>query len=292
MKPVVILEAVKLCVVILRNGQGSITKRALEEMEKTRPRFTDLAEAPRGGLSDSPQVRHPLGVVGSTPTLAKIEYSAKSPYSQISKPDYSGASQISAAGKGCIPCGNDHFSTAAAALSESIRFARTGGIEHPEVVSRITLAVDELNAFERIDGAPEKVDKLPPVEKKMMDDMMTASRAVRHLITDIKTLEDLEKTTAVARRYRIEFMLRQIQMQTKKVPLEKAKPATDGVHAESALKLPRTNGVSPAPQKDGLNPEFFFDSKEQITQSLDGNGLRAKLDKAFEEAIAKVQGRV
>jgi hypothetical protein len=146
---------------------------------------------------------------GATPALT----SQTSPYAQSSQPDYSGTSQISAAGKACIPCGNDHFSTATGSLTEAIRFARSSGIDHPEVARRITLAVDELNAFERIDGTPEKVVKLPPHEKKMMDDMMTASREIRHHITDINTPEDLEKTAALARQHRIEFMVKQLKMQ-------------------------------------------------------------------------------
>jgi len=138
---------------------------------------------------------------------------AITPYAQTSQPDYSGTSQLSAAGKGCLPCGSDHLSTATAALTEAIRFAKTGDIIHPEVVSRITTAMDELNAFERIDGAPEKVTKLPPNEKKMMDDMMNASRDIRHHITDIQNPGGLEQVAALARQYRIEFMARQIKMQ-------------------------------------------------------------------------------
>ena len=209
-KPVVVLEFAKLCVALFRNGQGSTYKRALEEMEKTSPRFSDL-EAPRGGSSDGRQ-GHTLELVGSTPALAKIEASI-SPYARTSQPDYSGVSQITAAGKGCLACGSDHLSSATAALTEAIRFAKLGDIAHPEVVSRVTIAMDELNAFERIDGTPEKVTKLPPKEKKMMDEMMTASREIRHHITDMRNPGDLEKTAALARQYRIEFMTRQIKMQ-------------------------------------------------------------------------------
>jgi hypothetical protein len=148
-----------------------------------------------------------------TPEMIPVTTKAISPYSKTSQPDYSGTSQLSAAGKGCIPCGQDHISVATSALSEAIRFARTGDIIHPEVVSRITIAMDELNAFERIDGAPEKVIKLPPNEKKMMDDMMAASRDIRHHITDIQNPESLEQTAALARQYRVEFMAKQIKMQ-------------------------------------------------------------------------------
>jgi hypothetical protein len=73
--------------------------------------------------------------------------------------------------------------------------------------------MDELNAFERIDGTPERVTKLPPNEKKLMDDMMTASREIRHHITDIQSPSDLEKAAALSRQYRIEFMARQMKLQ-------------------------------------------------------------------------------
>lgn len=197
MKPVVVVEICKLCLTLARNGREGVGKRAFMEMEQTHPRFAALNEAPRV----------------ATPTIAKTETTPSTPYAQTSQSDYSGISQLSAEGKACIPCGNDHLSLAAGSLSEAIRFAREGGITHPEVVSRITLAVDDLNAFERIDGAPEKVTKLPPHEKALMDDMMSASREIRHHITDINNPSDLENTAALARQYRIEFMAKQMKMQ-------------------------------------------------------------------------------
>ncbi|HUV76256.1 MAG TPA: hypothetical protein VMW00_06395 [Dehalococcoidales bacterium] len=125
---------------------------------------------------------------------------------------YAGLSQLSSEGKACIPCGNAHLSTAAGALSESLRFAREGGINHPEVITRITIAEDELNQFERIDGAPEKVARLPEKEKVLMRDMMAASRGLRHNIGDISDVETLEKVAAMARNKRIEYMGRTIKL--------------------------------------------------------------------------------
>ena len=200
-KRVIVVEGVKLICNLVKTSRPSATRRAIDEMEKEHPRLAPVAEdsAPRGGESDLAR-GHTLEKVGSTPTLAK-------------KTDFSGPSQISAAGKACIPCGNDHFSTATGALSESIRFARSGEIDNPEVVSRITLAMDELNAFERVDGSPEKVVKLPPNEKALMDSMMEASRKVRHSLTNVKTPQDLEQAAALARQFRVEFMAKQIKMQ-------------------------------------------------------------------------------
>jgi hypothetical protein len=51
----------------------------------------------------------------------------------------------------------------------------------------------------------------------------------------------------------------------------------------------KMEGPSLQPRKDLLQPEFFFDSAEQIAQSIDGNGLRSNLDKAFQEAISRVK---
>ena len=117
----------------------------------------------------------------------------------------SGISQVSAKGKGCVSCGNDHFSTAAGILEESLRFAREGGIEHPEVIKRISIAEDELNEFERIDGAAEEVVKLPPDEKELMDAMLKASREMRHMLKEIKDVPRLEKTTADMQKIKREF---------------------------------------------------------------------------------------
>src|SRR3990167_7169270 len=42
-------------------------------------------------------------------------------------------------------CSRDHWSTVVASLNEAMRFARSDGINHPEVQRRIELASDELN---------------------------------------------------------------------------------------------------------------------------------------------------
>lgn len=131
--------------------------------------------------------------------------------------EYAGTSQISAAGKACIPCGNDHFSTVSGDLSEAKRFALDNKtLDHPEIIMRIAHAEDELNSFERIDGAPGKVVKLPPEEKEMMDEMLIASREVRHALKELNkgsSLGDLEKVGALAEEKRNHFRTRLFRMQ-------------------------------------------------------------------------------
>lgn len=120
-------------------------------------------------------------------------------------PDLSSTSQITAEGKGCIPCAADHFSTVAGALSESLRFARTEGIDHQEVLDRIALSFDELNIMERIDAAPEKLERLSEEERTIMRDATIRSRELRHSLSDLKNVDDLEAVAAEAHRAGTDF---------------------------------------------------------------------------------------
>lgn len=126
---------------------------------------------------------------------------------------YSGTSQLSAAGRACVPCGNDHFSTVSGLLSEAVRFARERGLSDPEVMLRIGQAEDELNAFERVDAAPDKVIGLPDTEKQIMDEMLVSSRAVRHQLSALQEPEDLLQVAADVKKLRDSFRGRVFRMQ-------------------------------------------------------------------------------
>lgn len=152
--------------------------------------------------------------VAGVATLEHTYAVPEEPYEDSPTEDIvSGTSQISAGGKACIPCGGSHFSTTSGMLQESLRFAREGGINHPEVIDRISAAEDELNAFERIDGAAEKVVKLPPGEKELMYDMLKASREMRHMLNDIKDVPSLEKTAAKVQEIKVKFRAKAFKMQ-------------------------------------------------------------------------------
>ncbi len=131
--------------------------------------------------------------------------------------EYSGTSQISAAGKGCLPCSASHLSTVSGELTEAIRFARDGGIQHPEVMFRIADAEDQLNALERIDGAPTKVAKLPPDERALMNDVLKTSRNIRHVLTEVKSVDDLENLAAFVQDARKDYRTKLFQMQVAKL---------------------------------------------------------------------------
>lgn len=161
------------------------------------------------------QPERPVTLVSGTPVLHPVPIALEEADEHFVEPasEYAGFSQISAAGKACIPCSNDHFSTVAGELAEAIRFARDGGITHPEVMFRITDAEDQLNALERIDGAPAKVEKLPPAEKAFMNAMIASSRHMRHLLKDITNTEDLEALAAHAQGQRQLYRTRLFELQ-------------------------------------------------------------------------------
>lgn len=113
--------------------------------------------------------------------------------------------QAIAAGTACTICGSNHFSTVAGGLSEAMRFARDGGMRHPEVIARILGSQNELNAFERWDGELEMVVKLPQDEKLIMDEQLIASRNLRHQLDAVRSVADLEAAALEAATKRKDF---------------------------------------------------------------------------------------
>ena len=109
-------------------------------------------------------------------------------------------------GTACLPCSRDHLSTSSSALSEGIRFAREKGVRNPEVVRRIRIALDELNAMERIDLAPDETAKLRGAEKELANWTLQQSRNLRHAITAIKDVETMEQAAASASQITEGFM--------------------------------------------------------------------------------------
>ena len=170
--------------------------------------------------------RRPANYINETPAPTEVHINPPTDSPAIDKPQeqpidkvaVSGVSQISAAGKACIPCGNDHFSTASSMLEESLRFAREDSVNNPEVIKRISAAEDELNAFERIDGASENVVKLPPKERELMLQMLAASREMRHKLKDIKDVPSLESTSVQVKEIKNQFRSKVFGMQLEKLP--------------------------------------------------------------------------
>lgn len=97
---------------------------------------------------------------------------------------------------GCVPCSLGHLSICSGIINEAMRFARSGGIKSNEVIDRVGHCLQELNSLEREDLTPEKIIDLPPWEKELAVEALETSRATRHLLEGMNTVDDLEKAAA------------------------------------------------------------------------------------------------
>lgn len=113
-------------------------------------------------------------------------------------------SQASSIEAGCVPCAIGHFGTCSGLLNEAIRFAKKDGIDSAEVIQRVNICLDELNAMERVDLRAELTLNLSPWEKELANKALVASRSTRHGLEDLTSVEDLERVTATTQKTRNE----------------------------------------------------------------------------------------
>ena len=94
-------------------------------------------------------------------------------------------------------CAMGHFGTCSGILNESIRFAKgADGMKSPEVIDRVNMCLDELNAMERVDLRPEMTVQLEGWQKELADKALSESRNIRHTLEGIHSYEDLEAVAA------------------------------------------------------------------------------------------------
>lgn len=96
---------------------------------------------------------------------------------------------------GCIPCSLGHLGTCSGLLNEGMRFAHKDGIQSDEVIDRVNMCMDELNALERVDLRPEMIYQLPDWEKSLAEKALTLSRSLRH---DLEGLSDVAALEAIS----------------------------------------------------------------------------------------------
>lgn len=97
---------------------------------------------------------------------------------------------------GCVPCSIGHLSICSGLLNEGMRFARDGGVASDEVISRVNMCLDELNALERVDLRPELIHGLPDWEKELAEKALSLSRSVRHDLERLPSTSELEGIAA------------------------------------------------------------------------------------------------
>jgi len=100
----------------------------------------------------------------------------------------------------CVPCALGHYSGAARLLNEAFRF-RDDGITSNQVLDDIAGAIGELNAMERVDLTPERLQKTPQWERTIADEALRESRKLRHRLEGIGSMEEIEKAAADTESY-------------------------------------------------------------------------------------------
>ena len=100
----------------------------------------------------------------------------------------------------CVACAIGHYAGAAKLLNEAIRF-REDGIESNQVLDDIAGAIGELNAMERVDLTPERLQKTPGWERAIADEALRESRKLRHRLEGISSMEEIEKAAADTESY-------------------------------------------------------------------------------------------
>ena len=200
------------------NGVGIIF--AIKDARDKRRRFREEAESARaladkiGSVAGAQLTESPIAVIDK-PLL-------DSPAEESTTVDIvSGTSQTKAEGKACLACSSDHWAGVASMLTESIRFARDGGIQHPEVIKRIAHAEEEIAALEREDGSPDTLSQLPDDEHALMNEVLINCRTLRHIIWDINTVEALEDAATKAQEFHIDLKSRALKLSMARMTPEK-----------------------------------------------------------------------
>lgn len=121
---------------------------------------------------------------------------------------------------GCVPCSVGHLGTCSGLLNEAMRFARKDGINSSNVIDRVNICMDELNALERVDLRPEMITNLSPWEKELANKALKESRAIRHHLESLSSADDLEKAAANTQTARQEIGREWFQQRLAKMPKE------------------------------------------------------------------------
>ncbi len=93
-------------------------------------------------------------------------------------------------------CAIGHMGTCSGVINEAVRFARDEGMVSDNVINRVGICLDELNSMERVDLRPEMLQQLEPWEKALAEDVLIASRKMRHSLEAMNDINSLEKVAA------------------------------------------------------------------------------------------------
>lgn len=128
--------------------------------------------------------------------------------------------QATAVPTGCIPCSLGHVGTCTGILNEARRFAQSDGMASSEVIDRVNICLDELNALEREDLRPQMLVQLDGWEKELANKVLVESRTIRHKLEGLKTLDELDEVAAHTQTTRLELGRSWFQKKLTTIPKE------------------------------------------------------------------------
>lgn len=131
--------------------------------------------------------------VGGDSVVATEEQESPTAEEPVSVPTSEKATGVAT---GCVPCSIGHLGTCTGIINEGMRFARKDGIQSDEVISRVNMCLDELNALERVDLRPELIHDLPDWEKALAEQSLSLSRTLRHDLEQLSSVPQLEEIAA------------------------------------------------------------------------------------------------
>jgi len=100
----------------------------------------------------------------------------------------------------CLPCSVGHFSACAGLLNEAARFKKEG-LTSNQVMDDVGKCIMELNALERVDLTPEKIQTTKGWERPIAEEALQQSRNLRHRLESVENMEELEQIAADTQRY-------------------------------------------------------------------------------------------
>jgi len=191
-----------------------------------------------------------------------------------------GSTEATAVATGCVPCSLGHLGTCSGLLNEAVRFARKGGIENNEIFDRINMCLDELNALERVDLRPELIVNLPEWEKNLANQVLLASRAIRHNLEDISSVSKLEQVAATTQstrndvgrqwfKQRLELMSPQEKVQVQEGLTQRIKD----YHTEHPTEQGRTDETEGTIEGQSDNPAKLDRCVANVQAKIDAGEL-------------------
>ena len=106
-------------------------------------------------------------------------------------------------GTACLDCISDHLDTIGGALSEAVRFARSGDMAEAE--TRIAIAREEVSIGERVDLHPSKLPALHRQQRDIAHWVLPKFRELRHTLHSLDSVEGIEDASAKLVAVRQEF---------------------------------------------------------------------------------------